>query len=121
MPRYGWQSQVGWGEETVWGTAATVNRWQEFISENVNLSIGRIYSPGIRGTRSRQQANYVSGVRDPKGTIIFHRWSKGLGRWSKHLLGAVADTQPNAAGDPTVWLHTFNPTDTLPVGLDVEI
>jgi tail tube protein len=36
------------------------------------------------------------------------------------MLGGVASAQPDAAGNPTVWKHTFTPGD-LPVGLTCQV
>jgi len=117
MPVYGWKGQIGWGEETTWGTAATINRFERFISESIEREQPPIFVPVVTGSRSRPQELYLQGLQRIGGEIVFPVWAKGLGLWFKHALGSVSSTQP----DPNVWLHTFTPTDTLPAGLTIEV
>jgi len=117
-PTYGWEGQIGWGDETSWGTPATINRFAPFISESLRLEIDRLVSPGIRGGRGRRSEEVVPGRKNVTGDVVFDLWAKGLGLWFKHALGSVTSAQQ---GGTSAYLHTFSLTDALPPGLTVEI
>jgi hypothetical protein len=113
-PRYAWEGQLGWGEETTLGVAATINRFSEFASESLKYSRARLYVPQIRLTRDRHVERVRQGRAGVAGDVRFQFWYKGLGLWLKHGVGSVVTT---GSGPYT---HTFTPSDALPVGLTVE-
>lgn len=117
-PKYGWQGQIGWAEEVTWGTFVAPTKFAEFISESLRLEIDRLYSPGIRNTRSRLKPNTLAGRRAVSGEVEFDFWVKDLGLWIKHALGSVASAQQ---GMTTAYVHTFTPADAVPTGLSVEV
>ena len=44
----GLAAQFGVAEETTWGTAATPDRFYEFVSEGIKNDLARIESKGLR-------------------------------------------------------------------------
>src|SRR5262249_46851663 len=108
----GLAAQLGIVDESTYGTAVTVTRFYDFVSENVNLSVDRIEAKGLRaGARVLKSAQWVAGKKSIAGPVELEVWNKGYGLWLKHAFGAVTSTQPDSVGNPTVWDHTFTPGD----------
>ncbi|MDI6872101.1 MAG: phage tail tube protein [Bacillota bacterium] len=119
MPSYGFRGQIGFGEETAWGTpAATISKFMEFKSESIKRAIAEIVSPGIRLTPNELKTQRMQGRTDISGDVVMDAYLLGQGLLWKHALGAVT-TQPQGA--TAAYLHTFTCADDLPVGLTAEI
>lgn len=116
MPRWGWEGQLGWGEESTYGTAATINRFAEHASGEVELGDAAERRPLIRGDRARVLSQTFQGRRRVSYQCAFDFYYKSMMVWFKHAIGSVSTTNPFAG----VWLHTFNRADALPVGLTTE-
>jgi Phage tail tube protein len=117
----GLSAQLGTAEESTYGTPVTVDRFFEFRSETLKLNIDRIASTALRsGQRVLRSDRWATGKRSGGGDITMELATKSFGRWFKHALGAVATNQPDAGGNPTVYLHTFTPGD-LPTGQTIQI
>lgn len=117
----GLDAQLGTSEETTYGTPVTVDRFYEFRSESLALSIERIESQGLRpGRRILPSARWAAGQKSVSGDITMELVNKSMGRWFKHMLGGVATTQPDAVNSPTVYLHTFTP-GTIPKGQTIQV
>lgn len=108
----GLSAQIGIAEETVYGTAVAPNRYYEFVNESLKLDVARIESAGLRaGTRVLRSDRWASGKKSVGGDIEMELANKSFGLWLRHCFGGVATTQPDAAGAPTVFDHTFTPGD----------
>lgn len=118
-PNYGWQGALGWGEETTWGTAATISKFIEIVSESLTYEQRNLYSNTIRNTRSRAKALYIPGARLVRGDVQFEFLQKGLGQWIKAAMGSVVTSTPG--GGVNTRLHTFSLEDVLPAGLTIEV
>lgn len=117
----GIDSQLMLAEETTYGTPVTPARGFRFIDESLGLSIERIASAELRATsRVARSEDWAAGARSVTGDVNMELATKGHGIWFKHALGGVATSQPDAAGNPTVYKHTFTPGD-LPTGLTVQV
>lgn len=117
----GLSAQLMTGEEAVYGTPVVTDRAYEFRSEALQLEIARIESSALRaGTRVQRSDRWAAGQRSVSGDITMELGNKGFGRWWKHALGAVATSQPDAAGTPSVYKHTFTPGD-LPIGQTIQV
>lgn len=100
----GFLGQLGFKDESTYGTPVTVDRFAEFNSESVQAELGRIESPGIRaGTRVLRSDRRVPYVMGASGSVEMDVLSKGFGFWLKHMLGTVATTGP---ADTSVYTHT---------------
>lgn len=114
-------AQLMTGEESTHGTAVTVDRGYEFISESLSKEIERLESAGLRaGTRVLRSDRWASGAVTVGGDIEMEVANKSFGRWLKHMFGGVATAQPDAGGNPTVYEHTFTPGD-LPAGQTIQV
>lgn len=117
----GLDAQLMTSEETVYGTAVTVDRGYEIRSESLSLESQRIESSAIRpGKRVLRSGRWFQGQRSVGGEITMELGTVSFGRWFKHCFGGVATSQPDATNSPTVYLHTFTP-GALPVGLTVQV
>lgn len=117
MPGMGHQHQLGWGEESVFGTPVAITKFAEDLGERIKLDAPRIRVPSIRGSRSRQKLQYLQGRRRVAGDVPFPFYAKGLGQWLKHAMGSVASAQQAAT---PAYLHTFTLQEALPTGLTIE-
>lgn len=107
------KAQFGTAEESTWGTGVTVDRFHEILAgETLQRRQSVIATQGLRpGTRHQRGASRVLTRNDAGGSVQFEVMDQGFGRFLKHMLGAVATTQPDAANSPTVYAHTFTPGD----------
>lgn len=117
----GLSAQLMTSEEVTYGTVVTPDRGFEFRSESLKLEIQRIESAALRsGTRVQRSDRWAVGQKSVTGDITMDLINKSQGRWWKHALGGVATSQPDGAGAPTVYLHTFTPGD-IPVGQTIQV
>lgn len=83
-------SQLGVKDEATWGTAVTVDRFFEYISEGIESDFGRIESRGLRANeRVIRQDRFAVGGRSFAGAIEMEWLTKSMGWWLKHMLGTV--------------------------------
>lgn len=117
----GMSAQLMTAEEATYGTGVTTDRGFEFRSESLKLDIERIESQGIRaGQRVLRSEQWYPGKKSVSGDVVMELGNKGFGRWWKHALGGVVTSQPDNAGNPTVYKHTFTPGD-LPVAQTIQV
>lgn len=91
--RSGLAAQLGLGVESTVGTAVTPNRWYEFTSESLALTIERIESEGLRaGNRVMRSDRWTAGQRAVEGSFSLDMTAENSGILFKHLLGAVSTT-----------------------------
>jgi hypothetical protein len=102
--------QLGVADESVYGTLVTPTRFFEFNSETIGAgeTYGRTEGDPLRAggqgvIRHDRFTPYFSGAA---GTVGMDVLTKGFGWWLRHMLGAVATTQPDAVGNPAVYVHT---------------
>ncbi len=80
----GLDAQVGFAEETVFGTPVVVSRFYEFLNESLESKIDRQESQGLRsGSRVQRSGRWAPGKQDCGGDIEFE-----LGE--AHVAGVVA-------------------------------
>lgn len=117
----GLSAQLGIVAESTYGTPVTVTRFYEFISESIQLEIERIESAALRsGTRVQRSDRWSAGQKSVTGEIEMELANKSFGLWLQHAIGTAVTSQPDAGGNPTVFDHTFTPTD-LPTSLTVQV
>lgn len=99
----GINGQLGFVDESTYGTAVTVTKFVEIINESIKLEKERIESQGIRAGR-RTLHRWASGVQRVVGDIELELAPNGTSTLLKHMFGGVATT---GAADP--YTHTYTP------------
>lgn len=99
--------QIGFADETTYGTLVTPTRFYEYNSEGIAEAEGRTEGDPLRvGTYVKRSDRFTPYFVGAAGSVQFDVLSKGFGYFLKHMLGAVATDQPDSAGNPTVYRHT---------------
>lgn len=101
----GLSNQLGYAQESTYGTVVTVTRFLEFLSESlaVDKQVLRSRSIGDQFQRSGRTRHYIRGAG---GQIEIPFMNQGMGLLLKHALGAVATAQVGATDE---YEHTFTP------------
>lgn len=108
--------QIGFKEETTWGTPVVVDKFLEFTGESLVYRRNVAMSNGIKaGRRAGGAGRRVTRIW-ADGSLTFEIATKGFGIWFKQLLGAVSSV--NTVG--TVWTHTFTPGTLLGKSLTIQ-
>jgi len=108
---------MGVKEETTFGTAATVDKYIDIVSEDLKSDRGTIFPETVD---SRYQKKQVAGANIVRGTVNFVVEPENVAHLFKWTLGSVTSVQQ---GTTTVYDHTFKPADdiksfTVEIGLD---
>lgn len=101
MTSSGIDAQLGYAEESTYGTFETPTRFSEFVSEGIKFEIERIESQGIRAGR-RIQSRWKPSVQRVTGPIELELTPGGSGLLLKHAWGAVT----TAGAGP--YTHTYS-------------
>ncbi len=104
---------VGTAEEVTYGTSLAADKWNEIISESLQLTREPIVKESMRRV---SQSTTFQGIKTVGGDISFELMYDGMLRWLKHLTGGGT-----TSGAGPEFIHTFLPVDALPVGLTVEV
>jgi len=111
----GLSGQLGLKAETTWGTAVTVDRFYEVVSENIQLNIDRSESKGIRsGQRVLRSDDWVAGVRKVTGPVVFELSTRNTALLLQHAFGTVTSMAGPTPG-------TVTPADLTGLGLTVQV
>jgi|SRR5215207_2444165 len=121
----GLQSQIGFAEETVYGTLPGSPNWRfyELLATGLEGRKNVITSDGIRpgaaGVRLGQR-RVISSRDAGGGGNRFEVANVGFGRLLKHIMGGTI-TSTNLAGTPAAWSHVFPLAPVEGKSLDVQI
>ena len=112
----GLAAQIGWAEETTWGTPVTVDTFAPLVSESIGFEKTRLESSGIISGRTILDTDQVkAGNRTVSGDIQLEAYEQSIGTVLKHALGTVSTT---GSGPYT---HTITPGDLTGLGLTVQV
>lgn len=110
------EDQLAIAEESTFGTAVTVTRFYEFVSESLKQNIERLEGKGIRAGKLTQRSDrWGPGRITVDGDIVMELSNKSLGLWFKHMLGGVSLGAPVTGVTP----QTYTPA-ILPTGLTIQ-
>ncbi len=116
--RTGLAAQLGFSEETVYGTYVAPSRFMEFVSESMTQDVERMESAGLRGgVRVLPSERWIPGMKTVAGDITLEMLTTGLGLIFEHAFGGVATVNPMG----TAYEHTFTPDDLPTGGLSIQI
>lgn len=103
----GIDAQIGWKEESTYGTAVTVDKFVEFASESLKPTYQMLASSNRRPTQPAVRSDRTArpGMTGLSGDISFQPLTKGFGGILKQAFGTVA-----APVGPTdlAYTHTFS-------------
>ncbi len=89
------ETQVGYKDESTWGTAVVVDHFMPLLSENIAPQIDKLESDARRSGLHVQRSDIsIPIIKGYSGSIELPIMSKGFGFWLKHLLGTVATAGP---------------------------
>jgi hypothetical protein len=116
----GLDAQVGFAEETVYGTPVVVSRFYEFLNESIKTERTRYESQGLRaGARVQRSGRWASGAQAPAGDLDLELGNKGFGLLLKHMFGAVVTSTPG--GGTLTRDHTFTPSSLDLLSLTMQL
>lgn len=117
----GLSGQVGYKGETTYGTAVTVDKFTEFLSESINKNITYLDSSGLKAGQAYKRASRVVQSRsDVSGNLTIEASDKGLGTLIKHALGSTVTT-PTIIGATTAYKQIHTPGSKAGFGLTVQV
>jgi hypothetical protein len=103
--------------ETTYGTAVTVDRFLEFVTESLHREQNVAGSEGIRpGTRLGRGSTRRITRNWAEGTVNFEVATTKHGVFFEHLLGTVS----SATVSTSTWVHTFSSASLLGKGLTLQ-
>jgi len=92
------ETQLGTKDESTYGTPVTVDRFEPFISENIQPETFRTRVPTLRsGKQTSGSTEYAAGILGYAGSIEIPALSKGFGLWLTRALGASTTAGPTGA------------------------
>jgi hypothetical protein len=113
----GLNDQIGYGEETVWGTAVAITRHYPLLTDEMDQDIGRIESEAvIAGARVRRSSQRRPGNKTVSGDVGHELYDRNMGLLFKHAWGKVTTT-----GVAPNFTHVFEPGSLRGLGLTTEI
>lgn len=105
-------SSIGIKKETVFGTAVTVDRFPEFLSESLDWKPEFMTGRGLRvGSRVQRANRRALGKQHVEGDISMEACSRGLGIFFEALMGQATST---IIGAGPAYQHLFTLTNTDP-------
>lgn len=117
----GLSGQVGLKAETTYGTAVTVDKFVEFLSESVNKNITYLDSSGLKAGQAYKRASRVVQSRSGiSGSLTLEAADKGLGTLIKHALGSTVTT-PTQIAATTAYKQIHTPGNKTGMGLTVQV
>ena len=85
-------AQLGFGEESTYGTAVTVDRFVEFNSESLKTELSQVTSMGLGRGRFQRSGRQKTVIKGASGSVELDLMTKGHGVLLKHCLGSYANT-----------------------------
>ncbi len=85
--------QAGYKAETTWGTAVTVDRFREFVSDDVTPKFSRVESNALRsGNRVQRNDRFAPYQEHAEGNLVLEAMSLNDGVWFEHMLGTITSS-----------------------------
>jgi hypothetical protein len=104
----GARAYLGLGKETTWATAVAPGVYIPFVSESVTDTIEELISEGIRNIVD-EPASY-QGLKSIAGDVEVEILPEFFGHFLLAAFGEVTSAQPDAVNAPSVYRHTFTPS-----------
>lgn len=116
----GLDAQIGFAQESVWGTPVTVTRFLEFNTESLKRDVTWLEPTGLRvGTKYARAARVRQARRSISGDIEMDWATKGIGLLIKNMLGSLVG--PTQIASTTAYKQIATPGDFRSLGLTVQV
>lgn len=103
--------QLGFANESTYGTAVTVNRFFEYESESIESEFARTEGDPLRvGSHHIRSDRFTPYYAGASGSVEMAVMSKGFGFFFRHMMGQVATTGP---AETVVYTHTGTEAELL--------
>lgn len=103
----GLDSSIGYKLETTYGTAVTVDKWQEFGSESLSWEPTWLEPSGLRaGTKFKRASRLVQSRQTVSGSIEMEHATRNMGTLWKLALGSSVTTPTLVLGSAYKQVHT---------------
>lgn len=117
----GLDAQVGFAEETAYGTAATATRFLEFNSESLQLQPTFLEPTGLgAGRKFKRGSRVVQSRRAVSGDVTVEHATKGMGLLWAHALSSGA-VPALLAGATTAYEQVHTPGDSRGKSMTVQV
>jgi hypothetical protein len=118
-----WDNQIGYVDESTYGTRVVPTRFLEFDNEAVVRNQINREGAGLRAGKRVQRVDHQSQANKGAGGKVAHELRhKGFGLLLKHCVGKAAVlSQPSAGPDPTVWDQVFTLGDSAGLSMTAQI
>ena len=116
----GLDAQIGFGQESVWGTLVTSTRFLEFNSESLKLDPTWLEPTGLRvGTKYKRASRARISRKAVSGDVELEWATKGMGPLVKNMLGSLVG--PTQIAATTAYKQIGTPGDRRGLGLTVQV
>jgi hypothetical protein len=116
----GLDAQIGFAQESVWGTPVTVTRFLEFNSETLKRDVTWLEPTGLRvGTKYARASRVKQSRRSISGDIEMDWATKGMGLLIKNMLGSLVG--PTQIASTTAYKQIATPGDFRGLSLTMQV
>lgn len=111
-------TQFGIGKETTYGTAVTVTKFFEIISEDISGNYERVQAEALSAAHVDRSDRFAVTNKGAAGTVELEPLTKGFGNWLHYMLGNMATTGPT---ETSVYTHTGTVANLYDKCLTVQV
>lgn len=116
----GLDAQIGFGQETTWGTEATVTRFVEFNSETMQYNPTFLEPGGLRvGTKFKRVSRTRVARTDVTGDVTVDFATLGMGMLVRNCLGSATASTATIVSPATKQVH--QPGGYMGMGLTCQV
>lgn len=116
----GLDAQIGFGQESTWGTAATATRFVEFNSETLQYNPSFLEPTGLRvGTYFKRAPRVRIARTDVSGDVTLDFATLGMGMLVRNMLGSSTSSTTTITSPATKQVH--QPGGYMGMGLTCQV
>ncbi len=117
----GLDAQVGFGQESPWGTGVTPTRFIEFNNESLSKDVTWLEPKALhRGIKYQRVSRIRQSRISVSGDVEFDVNTLGMGLLVKHMLASTVST-PTQIATSTAYQQIHTPGDFKGLGLTVQV
>lgn len=113
----GLAGQLGFAQETTYGTEVTVTRFVPMVDESLETVPTQLESAGVIASQLvLRTQQWSQGMKLSSGDVGLELYDRSVGLLFKHALGSVT-----TSGTQAPFTHTFTPSDLTSLGLTIQV